>query len=262
MIPEHMKEEGMNFSPEARKMVEYLSGSLPDEERVRMQERLFLDEEFCDTMRAAEDDLLDGYARGQLTESDRSRVEALLRESPAVGTRLSFARALQQRIGTRAVPRKRWTPVLGWALAAVLAGVVVWTGFSIRDLRTRLLRTESRLRLGESSHAAPGVASIVIWPGTLRDEADRQTFASFSDAELVRLTLPCQGLRTGQSASAELSLESGAVVWREDAVPLRELEKTLVAQLLIPAARLGRGRYRLVLRQQPDGVEEYRFRIR
>jgi hypothetical protein len=77
-------------------MRRYFLGDLPQEERVRLEDRYLADVELFEALLATENDLIDAYVRGELTEAERQQFEAEYLKSPERRDRLDFARALSQ----------------------------------------------------------------------------------------------------------------------------------------------------------------------
>src|SRR5258708_24741749 len=74
----------------------YFLGDLPQEERVRLEDRYLADVEVFEELLAAENDLIDAYVRGELTEAERQQFEMEYLKSPERRERLDFARTLSQ----------------------------------------------------------------------------------------------------------------------------------------------------------------------
>lgn len=101
-------------------MTDYLLGALEDSENERLDELSVTDDEFADQLKAVENDLVDAYVRGELSEKvvDRFRLHYLA--SPKRREKVHFAQAFHNSIdnspsfGREAVSEK----------AAVFAGTV------------------------------------------------------------------------------------------------------------------------------------------
>jgi hypothetical protein len=74
----------------------YLLGELPEEQQVEIEDRAFSDREFMASVTAVENDLIDEYVRGELSETDRRRFESRFLVSESRRKRVEFARALVQ----------------------------------------------------------------------------------------------------------------------------------------------------------------------
>lgn len=89
----------------ARTITQYLLGSLPEAEIERLDQLSITDDEFAEALRAAEHDLVDAYAKGELVGAPLEQFESLYQASPARRERVRFAQALQ-------ATAERWE--VGW----------------------------------------------------------------------------------------------------------------------------------------------------
>lgn len=76
-------------------ITEYLLGSLPEAKTEHFDELSISDDEFAETLRIVEKDLLDAYAQGELTGSVLERFESYYLASPSRRQKVQFALALQ-----------------------------------------------------------------------------------------------------------------------------------------------------------------------
>jgi hypothetical protein len=122
----------------------YLLGDLPPEERVRVEHDYFADPEHFEELVGVENDLIDSYVRGTLSDSQRQQFEQHYANRPERRTRIDFAMALsqaaqQQRESIAARTASPWSslrsyfriqpPQLQRALvstALLLIGVLLW----------------------------------------------------------------------------------------------------------------------------------------
>ena len=72
----------------------YLLGELPEEQQVEIEDRAFSDQEFMASITSVENDLIDEYVRGEMTEMDQRRFESRFLASESRRKRVEFARAL------------------------------------------------------------------------------------------------------------------------------------------------------------------------
>lgn len=79
-----------------QKLVAYLLGTLPEEEREELAERYFVDDALYEQLLEIETDLIDRYVRGQLSAEDRRRLESYLNSLPDGQNKVAVARALAQ----------------------------------------------------------------------------------------------------------------------------------------------------------------------
>ncbi|HKG22337.1 MAG TPA: hypothetical protein VKC34_10590 [Blastocatellia bacterium] len=91
----------------------YLLGDLPGQEQGRLEERLMSDDEFFKQLLAVEEELIDDYVHGLLTQSERARFEAHFLSTPDRQQRLSFARALDLYASRKTEPSPATAPKQG-----------------------------------------------------------------------------------------------------------------------------------------------------
>lgn len=138
--------------------VRYLLGQLSEKEAERVDELSIADDDVAWRLRAAEDDLVDAYVRGTLTEMTRARFERAYLVTPRRREKVRFAQSLVTTVDRTAVPaapapalaapvaaaEPRWyerlfaRPAAGWTLAAVGATLAIVCGvLLIQATRTR-----------------------------------------------------------------------------------------------------------------------------
>ena len=76
-------------------IAEYLLGSLSEEEIERFDEMSFIDDEFAERLRAVENDLVDAYAKGELSGNKLERFKSFYLASPVRREKVRFAEAFQ-----------------------------------------------------------------------------------------------------------------------------------------------------------------------
>src|SRR5438045_641500 len=90
------------------RLTRYLLGDLPDEERERLDELSVVDDDFCWRLKAAEDDLVDSYVKGELDSESMKLFRAVYLSSPKRREKVRFAEtlaAVAERQGSKARPR-------------------------------------------------------------------------------------------------------------------------------------------------------------
>ncbi len=120
----------MAADPSDKLITRYLLGELPEEQQIEIEDRAFSDQEFLASITAVENDLIDEYVRGQMSENDRRRFEQRFLVSESRRKRVGFARALtrvmaETRVTERETPTVVAAPVVSWrdALAAFIHGL-------------------------------------------------------------------------------------------------------------------------------------------
>jgi hypothetical protein len=116
-------------------MVRYILGQVSPEERAGFEERYQADEDLFEELVAAENDLIDAYARGELSGTDRLRFESRFLATPELRERVKFAKSLAGHISETAPAEAApgwWKfitpgrPVTRFAFSAVVLGLLLW----------------------------------------------------------------------------------------------------------------------------------------
>lgn len=226
----------MNAPMDDKRLREFLLGGLAPEEREQIERRIFEDDDFADSLREREADLLDGFTSGTLKEEDRRRFAALA-SNPAWSAKLAVSQWIATQSARAPFGRaRRTTPWwLGWAAALVAATVAGW-----------MARENSRLSALRDKPAASLVASISLTAGTQRDSSDR-TFVIPASSEVLRVEVPAESGYEDYVLSAEGSVASFSV-------PALRRAETVVGW--IPSAMLPSGHYDFLLKARRGGTSE------
>jgi hypothetical protein len=212
-----------------RQLREYLLGGLTPEEREQIESRIFADDDFADSLREAETNLLDQFTLGTLNEADRRRV-AVLMDKPAWAQKL----AVSQWIARQAAPTAHFTSTrtsawwLSWAAAVAAAMLAGW-----------MVRENGRLRaLAAKPLPAFLVTSVSLTTGTQRGGSER-ILAIPASSEVVRVEMP------GERGYKEyiLAVEGPG---KSITVPAELRGETVVAW--VPSTTLLPGHYDLLLK--------------
>ncbi len=75
-------------------ITDYLLGALPENETEQLDEMSLTDDDFADRLNAVENDLVDAYVRGELSEDTLARFESQYLASPKRREKVSFAQTL------------------------------------------------------------------------------------------------------------------------------------------------------------------------
>ena len=90
-----------------QKIIAYLLGELPEREQEELEARYFDDDALFAEVLAIEDELLDRYARGEVTQTEGARFERYFLNSPARRKRLRIAQAGLRQVGALAADVRR-----------------------------------------------------------------------------------------------------------------------------------------------------------
>jgi hypothetical protein len=142
-------------------MMQYLLGELSPEQRETLEREYFSNDEEWNRLRAAEDDLIDAYARGRLSPEQRARFEHYFLASAQMRERVEFAYALKDTqpmkspsrlpMNAAAKPRSQnWNLPLSIVLGAACLMLVITIGV----LGTQIGRLRSELTAARSDRNA------------------------------------------------------------------------------------------------------------
>jgi anti-sigma factor RsiW len=230
--------------------VRYLLNSLSAGERERMQARLFADDAFAELLEEAERELLDAYARGELSPDLRQQVETEILTSERQRDKLAVARALAAR-RKQAFGRHL---LLIAAAAVIIAGVAsYWTIHSYAPARSEQVRVEvqATVKQGEAARAP----AILLVPGALRG-GNIQEVRLPADETYAAFDLVLPGAAAGEFFDAFLAPAGGPRVWSTSHVAAAHDALSIT----IPIAVLRPGVYRLTVSTIP--LTFYYFRVR
>jgi hypothetical protein len=249
------------------RLADYLLGRLPEEEEVRLENEYLAVEGAQERLLMVEDELVEAYARGQLSSDERERVERRLLASPQGRRKLEVSQALihiaeeseyskpaSVAIKHKISPRTGiLQPIfLRFALAgaALILIAVVWS-IQRRQSQQVSVRNSSEIGRGgpqgsgsepaKSPQAPLVVASIVLNPGLSRGGGPPQTLRIVPGLSIVRITV------VPESSSRRLyrvelrGPGEDERAWTADTIPV-EGDK-IVWQL--PASRFKKGEYTL-----------------
>jgi hypothetical protein len=104
-------------------MIDYLLGTIPDEDQVNLAERFSTDEELFDQLKVVEADLVDQYVNGQLGPEEARRLEAYLHHLPGGRHKIGVAQALMKiRAEKQSAPATELQPNAWWRAMFLPAG--------------------------------------------------------------------------------------------------------------------------------------------
>jgi hypothetical protein len=232
-------------------LIAYLLHRMPDDARAAFAERWLAEPGLHEQLRMVEAELLDAYARGELSADDRQSIERHLLHSQHQREKLAFAEVLATRLSGARRPRRRtWlTPLAAAAVITLLAGTITWLASQNQALRHQLESVRP-----QPVRSASGTILIVSLPAdALRDGAsDERRLVLPREAEQVRLDLELESSGGADEYAVEVST-LGRRVWRAEPIRPSRRGAASVAPVWVPASVLQPGRYEvmLALRGQP-----------
>lgn len=243
---------------------QYLLGDLTQEARQRVEQRLLTENNFLEELLLGEEELIDDYVGGDLSDEDRLKFEQHFLSTPERHRQLRFALALSlytlnttEKAGSKSAEARPPAPPTeptwaerfrafwnsrAWALAAMTLAVVIIAGSWLWLLRPRTSPPQTfatlNLPAGVSNRAEGAQASKVRLPLN-------------ADALRISLMLP-EGATPAASYRVELMSDNGET--RSLKVAGQDAHSVSV---VIPVAQLARGRYALKLfTTNADGTEQ------
>lgn len=237
-------------------LIGYLLRTLPAGGREALEERWMLDPALYEQLQAAEADLLDQYARGELSADVRARVETCLLGSPRQREKLLFAQTLQKAL---VVPRRsrvswRW---IGAAAAIVILGGVTFT----LARQIAMLRKTAPEAVRASPPISPSVYVAEVPAGTNRDAGSPAAQVTVPKGTgVVRLDLELAPGDEGQVFTASVT-HAGQSVWSEGPIRAERRSFGFAAPVWIPAAAIPDGEFQIQLSAAGNPVDYYNFQV-
>lgn len=199
------------------KRIQYLLGLCSPADREHIESEYFEDKDAFQKMLSAEDDLIDAYARGELSSEERRNFEEHFLKSSNGRKRVEFARALAGSVSDgRSVETRPDIVVISWrnavriaAVAAVLIVAVIlsWLLVDRGRMRSELttLRAENaELKQNANAERVPA-AEIAEQPNDRREQPVKPTERDSSTTEIQRVRrLPNAKVKNGPENSASI----------------------------------------------------------
>ena len=210
------------------KALQYLLGELPERNAVEFEQQCFADDNLFEETCALEDDLLDSYVRGELSQAQRHQFEKGYLVSPARQSNLEFSRLLTDHISAvkpgvananqkpapaflffQPWPRRlAWTALVALSIAGVSCFMVANRRLSHevdfmsarqaefqyqeQSLHQEILQLQTMLHLSAVSQGkmpGPKVISLFLAPGSARSGGDTGKIVIASMMPLVQVHL-------------------------------------------------------------------------
>jgi hypothetical protein len=243
-------------NPEDRAIRSYLLGEMSEEERAVFQQRIFEDDEVFLRVLAAEDDMADALAKGELAENEAVRVRQFFEESSQTG-RLGFAHALSHADDQPARSPARWI----WRSLPVAACILLGVAALWLDVRNRELRMQIA-QVRPAAQISGAIFSARIPAGTLRGSETPLTLQIPPDAKAIELRLEVRSPGNYAQYRVDVARASGAVIQSLTIpAPLPVELSVLLSRAAVPA-----GSYEVALSglrgDQATPIDYYYFVLR
>lgn len=256
----------------------YLLGMLEQEEEYRLEERLLSDTEYFDELLMAEDELVDDYIDGELSERAREKFEHHFLSTFERQQKLSFAKALKRHVAVAEVTRPlhageappRLTfrqrlmrvclgaksPLLVFSFAFLLIIILGGSWLVVRNLRLR----------SPGEHGAAANAIVVdLSSGILRGAGEIKRITIAPGVSTVRLRL--EMVRDEyQSYHAAVEAEEGAEVFVARKLKPEATAGGRTVAFDLPARLLSSGDFQVKLSgvsagDELESIGKYYFRV-
>ena len=248
----------------------YLLGNLDDSRRIQLEERLLNDGELFEELLISEDELVDQYVAGRLTDDEKRRFESHFLVTADRHRKFQFGRTLNKYLELNDVSDatvtadagRSWMfqnrpalwpirrPLVAFSLVAIICLGIVAVYWTIT-------------RRDAASSSPPHVVALV--PGATRSEgASIQRVQIPSHTETVEIRLPVSHIKYEKYA-AELRSGSGKVTEVPSSTTYEDQGQKLVV-FLVEADQLPSDDYQLKLiginsAGEPEFIDSYPFRV-
>ncbi len=239
------------MSDAEREITRYLFAELAEAEAEAISRRCFEDEDFYDSVRTVEDELVDSFVRGELPAEEAKRVDLFLRDTYQED-QLRIAQSFAHPGGSKLL--SRWA---SWRMLAIAACVFLLLGSGIwLWSRKPMANAPQRAATSRTFEKPPVTFSFWIAPGVVRGERETKSLSIPPGTQTVAIEFELAAGTPRSAYSVDLQTTSGRPLWKQDGVTP---EKSLIVK--IPADVLRSGNYEATLRSGGSVVDYYYFHI-
>ena len=255
---------------------QYLLGMLPQEQYPQIEEQFLTSNDRFEELLIAEDELIDEYLRGELSEPERKHFADHFLRSPERQRKLRFAKTFEKYIEAATIERPlRATPSISQALpgSAVLRRLFpVQSPVATFSLATAVLLLLmgtswvliSRLQVREPSSRNSVVLSLT--PSLVRDFGETNKLVINADVDTVRLRLRLPAADY-QTYRAVLRSSEGTEIWTGDKPIPNTPDAEKYIDYDLPAGMLKPDDYKITLsghlptEDKYEDITHYSFRV-
>ena len=256
-------------------LVQYLLGSLPEDQSERLDELSVSDDDFVWRLHAAENDLVDAYVRNELSGETLERFRSFYLSSTLRREKVKFAETLLA-LGEHEPPSTRWwftapMAIPRWGLAAAIAAALLIAGVLIYDntrLRNRVQeakqehRQQVPSRTEESAPAPVSVAMVLTPPVRGAGKIPELAAPRAAGSALFEVQL-----ETGDFPAYQIELKKPSTdraLWRSDSLKAHPAGSRRAVSIAVPTNLLESGTYILELSSvgpNPEVIANYAFKV-
>ena len=256
-------------SAEQQQLRRYLLGELTEAEQAGIENQIFSSKDFFNTLEAVEDDLIDDFARGRMTQAAKATFLQNYATSTERKQRIALAELMARRQSIKVVPPR--SMLLRWGVPAAIAAalsiaVIRWGGLlstapgvvhtpqgNASNSKVAVTRTPSA-----PHRVLPLSLSFTLAPGAVRSRGGIRLSLT-GKPEVVHLDLLPPAVPLPSTFYVKLRRVGEPPIWSSG--PLQQLRTT------VPATFLSPGDYILELFSATDvsgrsTLEEYIFQVR
>lgn len=263
---------------DSKEIRDYLLGSLPPERMEEIEKRILTDDAFHQEVEIMEEELLDRYAQGRISGTERLLFDRHFLASPVRKQRLEFARALQTKIDsmqtTPGPVSVRFSAIYPYALAACTFALVV---LGIATYRLSMRLQEQRVADEQVSRQNEEMRKTIAAMSASQDLALQPlivaelTPGGSRESKLAKINVP-RGIRAVQfelkvpqslqgDTIVALLDDSGQLITTVRATQPQKLGADNIVVAVLAEEFLKKGNYFLRLTQPPATKLLYSFQI-
>jgi hypothetical protein len=250
-----------------RLLTQYLLGALPEGETERFDELSITDDEFASRLQRIEDDLVDAYARGELSGETLERFRSAYLSSPKGREKVQFAEALSQATDRlpAATPRRRlriahpeWTFAAAACLMLFTSGVLFYQNLRLRDelkqARAEIAALPQQaptpappLPLERPSPSPPAIQTVAIILPPVTRGGGAIPLLRLTPSDRVSLQLELESNDFARYRAALKDPATTRVLWRSDEVKASPRGQNSAVFISVPAGTLKQQNYTIEL---------------
>jgi len=248
---------------------QYVLGIDDPESQEEFEEHLLTDEKLLEQLSIAEDEIIQDYLSGALSESDREKFESRFLATGTGHQELQFFKAFNNYFANVPAAEPRTSLPRSWKrfLPSFLRGESPILRISFATAIVILVSISLVVALRNRSQDRGAVFTATLTPGQVKGIGGRELSVVEvpSGTDLISLQLAI-GEVSAQSYHASLFTDKGEEIFAEDGLHAESTATLKFVSVKVPSRTLSRGDYRLKLAARTSGnqleeVATYSFRV-